>query len=130
MTTERQNVDESAAITATLGAYHSAMVDARTDTLDELLDENFSLVHITGYEQPKDEWFGVVRSGRFNYHRIDIDQKSLSVNVTGDTAAVAGRGIFDATINGTRNDWRLQFTLRCARRDDRWVIAHARYTIY
>jgi hypothetical protein len=113
-----------------LRAYHTAMVDADTAGLDDLLDEEFALVHITGYVQPKDEWFGVLRSGEFDYHRIEIDDNTVSVSIDGRTAEVRGRGIFNATINGMRNPWRLQFTVRFARRGDTWIIAHARYTSF
>ena len=84
------------------------MVDASTVDLDELLDPGFALVHITGYVQPKDEWFDVLRSGQFDYHRIEIDEKTIPVRIDGDAADLRGRGIFDATINGTRNPWRLE----------------------
>lgn len=113
-----------------LHAYHTAMVEARTDELDQLLAEDFSLVHITGYEQPKREWFEVIRSGQFDYHAIAIEEEQLTVNITGDAAVLMGRGIFDATINGTRNPWRLQFTVRYAKRDNRWTMVHARYTSF
>ena len=122
--------DDRAEILGALRAYHTAMVAARTDDLDALLDHDYALVHITGYVQPKDEWFDVLRTGRFDYHRIDVDEGSLSVTVTGPTAVVTGRGIFDATINGMRSPWRLQFTLRLARRRDQWIITHARYTTF
>jgi hypothetical protein len=102
----------------------------RTDDLDRLLDSAFSLVHISGYEQPKREWFGVVGSGQFDYHRIDVEDKAVSVNVTGNTAVVTGRGIFNATINGMDAPWRLQLTMRFERRGDTWTIMHARYTTY
>ena len=111
-------------------AYHAAMVEARTDDLDQLLDKEFSLAHITGYIQPKDEWFGVIRSGQFDYHRIDIEEETLAVNITGSTAVLTGRGIFNATINGMRNPWRLQFTMECARQNGRWTITRARYTSF
>ena len=50
------------------------------------------------------------------------------MNVTGSTAVLMGRGIFSATINGMRAPWRLQFTMWYEKGDDRWTIAHARYT--
>ena len=129
MTSGEQNND-SAEIIRVMHAYHAAMVEARTDDLDQLLDKEFSLAHITGYIQPKDEWFGVIRSGQFDYHRIDIEEETLAVNITGSTAVVTGRGIFNATINGMRNPWRLQFTMECARQNGRWTITRARYTSF
>jgi hypothetical protein len=122
--------EERVEIIRVLHAYHAAMVDADTGELDGLLDKEFALVHITGYVQPKDEWFGVLRSGEFDYHRIEIDENTLSVSIDGSAAEVRGRGIFNATINGMRNPWRLQFALRFARRGDTWIIAHARYTSF
>ncbi len=98
--------------------------------LDELLDPEFALVHITGHVQPKDEWFDVLRSRQFDYHRIDIDENTISVRINGDAAELTGRGIFNATINGARNPWRLQFSIRFARREATWAITHARYTTF
>jgi hypothetical protein len=82
--------------------------------LAELVYAGYLLVHIAGYVQSRDEWFEV-RTGRFTHHRIDVDQRELSLNVTGDTAVVSGRGIFDATINVVHGGWRQQFRMTFAR---------------
>jgi hypothetical protein len=121
---------DTADILDILRAYHAAMVDARTGQLAELVDEGYSLVHITGYVQPRDEWFDVIRAGEFDYHRIDIDERTLSVNISGDTATVTGRGIFSATINGMNAPWRLQFTMSWSKRRGGWRILSSRYTSY
>jgi ketosteroid isomerase-like protein len=121
---------DAAEILGILRAYHAAMVEARIDQLGELVDEDYSLVHITGYVQPKDEWFDVIRTGQFDYHKIDIDDRVLSVSVSGDTATVAGRGIFDATINGMHAPWRLQFKMTWSRQRGEWRIVSARYSSF
>jgi hypothetical protein len=113
-----------------LRAYHSAMLDARTDDLEAILDRHFSLAHITGYVQPKDEWFDVIRSGQFDYHTITVHEEAISMTVSGKTAIIGGRGLFDATINGMRRPWRLQFTMRFARDAAGWRILEARYTTF
>lgn len=128
MTGESQG-DTPREIRRVLRAYHDAMISARTDDLDRLLDSGFLLVHITGYEQPKREWFGVMRSGQFDYHRIDVDEEAVSVKVTDSTAVVTGQGMFSATINGMNAPWRLQFTMAVRQRGDAWTIMHARYTM-
>lgn len=56
----------TAEILRTLRAYHTAMVDARTADLDALLAPDFALVRMTGYVQPKAEWFDVLRSRQFD----------------------------------------------------------------
>jgi ketosteroid isomerase-like protein len=113
-----------------LHAYHAAMVAARTDQLGDLIDDDYSLVHITGYVQPKDEWFDVIRSGQFDYHRIDIEDRTLLVSVSGDTATVTGRGVFDATINGMHAPWRLRFAMNWSRQRGSWRIMSARYSSF
>lgn len=113
-----------------LSTYHLAMVDARIDTLDTLLTPGFTLTHITGYVQPRAEWLGVVRDGSFDYHRIDIDDSTLSIKQTGSSAELRGRGIFNATINGMKNPWRLQFTLHFTQTHGAWQISRAVYTTY
>jgi ketosteroid isomerase-like protein len=72
-------------------------------------------------------WF---RSGRFDYHKIDIDDRALSVSVTGDTATVAGRGIFDATINGMHAPWRLALRMTLSKQRGTWRIMAARYSSF
>jgi Domain of unknown function (DUF4440) len=113
-----------------LHAYHDAAVAARTDDLDAPLDPGCVLVHMTAYGQPKDEWLALIRSGPFDYHRIDVDGKSPPAQTTDGTAVLAGRGVFDATIDGMRAPWRLQFTVRLAKRGDRWVITHMSATTF
>lgn len=130
MTTKPEQNDDAAEIRRLLRAYHTAMVDADIDGLAGLLAPDYFLVHITGYKQQKDEWFGVIRSGEFDYHKIDIEQDALSVGVTGLTAAVTGRGIFNATINGMRNPWRLQFKMTWTKEQSGWKAASAAYTSY
>jgi hypothetical protein len=77
--TSKEQDGDPADILAALRAYHAAMVDARIERLAELVDAGYSLVHITGYVQPRDEWFDVIRTGEFDYHRIDVDEITLSL---------------------------------------------------
>jgi hypothetical protein len=121
---------ERAEILRVLDDYHAAMVGARTDILESLLDKDFALVHITGYVQPRAEWLDVVRSGAFDYHAIQMDELSLNVEVMSNTAVLKGRGIFNATITGMKNLWRLQFTMKLAQQKGRWRFMHAKYKSY
>jgi hypothetical protein len=114
-----------AAILEVLDGYHHAMVEADTGKLAALVDHRFSLVHITGYVQPRDEWFEVIRTGQFDYHRIDID--GVVVRLDADVANVTGSGTFNATINGMHAPWRLWFTLVLAPENGQWRIMSARY---
>lgn len=130
MVSTLEHPSESSNILQVLNAYHAAMVEARTADLQRLLEPGYSLMHITGYVQPKREWLDLIELGDFNYHRIDLEQNSLEISVTENTSTVKGRGIFNATIKGMRAPWRLRFTLQLKKHDDVWVIANARYTTF
>jgi hypothetical protein len=110
-----------------LRALHAAMVEARIDALDGLLDKDYSLEHITGYVQPRDEWLDAIRSGEFMYHHIELDDRTLALKITGQTATISGRGVFDATINGMHAPWRLRFALACSRQGGQWRLLSAHY---
>ncbi|MGV8860436.1 MAG: nuclear transport factor 2 family protein [Pseudomonas sp.] len=130
MSSSMEHADESSEIIEILNAYHTAMVEARTSDLDRMLDLGFSLVHITGYVQPKHEWLDLIWSGDFNYHRIELERNSLEVSVKGKCSTVQGRGIFNASINGMTAPWRLRFVLELKKHDGVWMIASARYTTF
>ncbi|GKT20019.1 hypothetical protein AVHY2522_24565 [Acidovorax sp. SUPP2522] len=122
---------EHTAVLQLLHAYHEAMVAARIDVLDDLLEPGFTLTHITGYVQPRAEWLGVVRDGHFDYHHIDVKVSALSLHLAGSTAELHGRGVFDATINGMKRPWSLRFKLHLVLHDRSvWRIAHATYAAH
>lgn len=124
----QEHGSDPVSILALMRNFHAAMVDGRTDRLAGMIAPSYSLVHITGYRQPRDEWFQVIDSGQFDYHRIDIDQ--ISVSVSGDSANVTGMGIFDATINGMHAPWRLRFAVNLERSNGHWKLVSARYESY
>jgi hypothetical protein len=100
-------------------AHLRAMVEGDTDSLDELLDGDFTLSHMTGYVQPKGEWLAQIHDGQFDYH--DVEEKDVTVEVEGSTAHLVGRTVTDATVYGTRAPWRLQLALDYARTDGEWI---------
>jgi hypothetical protein len=108
--------------------YHASMVSKDTNTLNHLIDDNYYLVHITGYVQPKQEWFQVMSSGTFDYHDISI--RSLKIDATDEVsdAVVTGDGIFKATIYGMNRPWHLYFKLFMKKQNDHWIILHAEYS--
>lgn len=116
-------------ILATVASYHAAMVAADTAALGLLVAPDFFLVHVTGYRQPRDEWFGVIRSSAFDYHAIQANAADMVVDILSDHrhAVVKGAGTFDATINTMHAPWQLQFTLNLGLVKGQWVLdAHYR----
>lgn len=95
------------------------MVAADVERLEALLGEGFFLTHMTGYVQPKAEWLDEIRTGSMQYH--SIRRSSSSIDVDGTRAVVVTQDIVDATIWGSRANWRLQMTTSLSRQDGSWV---------
>jgi ketosteroid isomerase-like protein len=96
-----------------------AMTEGDTAALDTLLDDGFTLTDTTGHEQPKAEWLAQLRAGHLVYH--GIDEKTVTVQVEGDTARLVGRMVADATVDGSHSDRRLQLTMDYARVGTAWT---------
>ena len=99
-----------------------------TDALRRLIGDGFTLTHITGLNQPGDEWLTEMRQGQFVYHRIDV--RDLRLSMDGDKVRLIARTLTDARVYGGRNEWRLQLALDYARRSDLWIAERAVATLW
>lgn len=116
---------EQAAIEANFRARQDAMVDTDTEQLRRLSTPGSQARHISGYNQPREEWFAQIESGYFDYHTIDTD--SIEVTLTGPSSAtLTARSTIDVTIGGSRNTWRLESTTDYVKRGAVWLSANSR----
>jgi Domain of unknown function (DUF4440) len=90
--------DDAAEVLALEDRRYQAMIDADLDTLDRLCADELSYAHSSGVRDTKDEYFAKVRSGYYDYHRIDHPVER--VEVVGGTAVVAGRMTADLDVDG------------------------------
>ena len=81
----------------------NAMVKKDTDTLDRILDDNYVLVHMTGYHQGKQEWLEQIENEQMKYYKI-MPQKT-TITIDGNTAVLNCDTKIDARIYGFRNTW-------------------------
>lgn len=100
-----------------------SMIDKNALEINKLLDSSFTLTHITGYVQPKDEWLSEIEKETMKYY--SFTEITVSVNIHGDKAVFIGQNILDARIWGTRNKWRLQQTMQFEKRNDKWIILNS-----
>lgn len=117
MLTQDASADDEAVVTA-LRRLQKLMVAGDTDALRAWLADDFTLTHMTGYVQSKGEWLRETDAGQFDYHAID--NRDVDVAVDGDTATVEARTVTDATVYGSRADWRLALALTCRRESGSW----------
>jgi hypothetical protein len=119
METNKINDDQSQILEATR-QFTLLMIDRNLEGLNKILDKDFSLIHITGYEQPKKEWFSEIESERMKYYSYKEVKTTLTIK--GDKATFVGQNLLDARIFGSRNNWRLQQTIQLEKRSGKWII--------
>lgn len=106
-----------------------AMVAADTRRLQPLLAENFILVHMTGYPQPRDEWLAQIDSGRMRYLR-SFEEEVRVTSVYDSCAALRGRNHVRADIWGAQGLWPLQLDIEFSKKDVAWLMQHASASTY
>jgi uncharacterized protein DUF4440 len=115
------DTDIGAAVLANYEDQRRAMVAGDAHALAALLAEDFTLVHMTGYLQPKEEWLADVRSGAMAYHAMeDID---VSVDTSSGVPVLTARTRTAATIWGASGTWPLQLQIAFERAGASWVAA-------
>lgn len=104
------------------------MIDRDTKELSKILDTHFTLTHITGYVQFREEWFSEIVSERMKYY--SYKEVKTSVEINGNKATFVGQNILDARIWGSRNNWRLQQTMQLENRNGKWIILRSVATTF
>jgi hypothetical protein len=113
------NTDE-AKVLAVVRQLTELMIKRDTAAMNQILDKDYTLTHMTGYVQPKAEWFNEVIKESMKYYSAKEVQHS--VKITGNRATVTMQDLVDARIWGSRNIWRLQQVMTLEKRDGRWII--------
>jgi ketosteroid isomerase-like protein len=96
----------------------NAMINKDTETLEKILDDNYLLVHITGYHQPKQEWLEQIENEQMKYYKT-MPQKT-SITIEGNSAILICDTKLDARIYGFRNTWSMQMKMYFEKRGDNW----------
>ena len=104
------------------------MIAGNTYGLDELLDDDFTLTHITGYVQSKKEWLREIESEQMKYY--SAEEVKTGIRIDGDHATFAGRNLLDARIRGSRSIWRLQQIIQLNKRNNQWIILDSVASIF
>ena len=106
-------VDEKETLRELYRRYWQSMIAKDAEGLRTLLAEDYTLTHMTGVRQSREEFLKGLLGGTFHYYSAEHD--SIEVTITGDSAALTGRSrVLAAVYGGGKHRWCLQgdFTLR------------------
>ena len=108
---------------------YDGMVRKDRAMLDQVLDDRFVLIHMTGLRQSKEEFVEAVLDGTLNYYAVR--HESLPVTVRGDRGELIGRAQVTAEVFGSRRaTWALQQALELEKIDGNWKIVQSTASAY
>ncbi|MEH7417027.1 nuclear transport factor 2 family protein [Neobacillus drentensis] len=99
------------------------MVNKDTQSLDNILDDNYVLVHMTGYHQRRQEWLEQIENEQMKYFKT-IPQKTTIV-IDGNTATLICDTKIDARIYGFRTTWSMTMEMHFEKRAEDWYPVYA-----
>ncbi len=110
-------------------AMYTAMIEKDRAGLEEVLDDSFVLVHMTGMRQDKEEFINAVLDGTLNYY--SVVHENMPVTINGDTAVITGQSYVQAAVfGGGKNYWHLQQKCSLKKTDNTWRITRSVASTY
>ena len=96
------------------------MTSKNIEALAEIMKDDFTLTHMTGKKQTKEEYLEDIKKGQLNYytakiHNLQINIKEDKAKIIGDTEVVA------AVYGGNRNTWPLRLTFNLENISGKWM---------
>lgn len=108
---------------------YEGMIAKDEKILDEVLDDSFVLVHMTGMRQLKDAFIKAVMDGTLNY--FSAEHEHMPVEISGDTAVLTGQSYVAAAVfGGGRSNWHLQQKCSLKKVNGDWKITQSVASTY
>lgn len=107
----------------------NASINKNVNKLDEILADDYILVHMTGMNQTKEDYINSVKNGDLKYYEsihedIEITIKDNKANVVGKTITLA------SPFGMHKSWWRLRQDLELKKIDGKWIIKHSKASTY
>ena len=108
---------------------YEGMISKDEKVLNEVLDDSFVLVHMTGMWQPKQAFIKAVLNGTLNY--FSAEHENMPVEISGNTAALTGQSYVAAAVfGGGRTGWHLQQKCSLKKTGGVWKITRSVASTY
>ena len=109
--------------------YWDCMIRKDAAGLQDIMSDAYTLRHMTGTRQSREEFIDGLLAGTFNYYSAEHD--GIDVKINGETAVMTGKSrVVAAVYGGRKHLWRLQgdFTLR--KEQGKWKLSSSRASTY
>ena len=108
---------------------YTGMIRKDRGILEEVLDDSFALIHMTGMRQPKEAFIRAVEAGTLNYY--SADHQRIDTGICGTSAEAVCQSVVNAAVfGGGRHTWRLQLNLKLIQKEGGWRVTEAEASTY
>lgn len=101
--------------------FQQAIIDKDEDKLDEILSEDYVLVHMSGKRQSKREFIDEVMDGILNYYKSEIQDPTI-LHDDENNASLVGDVTLTAKVYGINGKWTLDTVINFRKIDGVWII--------
>lgn len=101
--------------------FQQAIIDKDEDKLDEMLSDDYVLVHMSGKRQSKREFIDEVLDGTLNYYKSEIQDPTI-LHDDENNASLVGDVTLTAKVYGINGKWTLDTVINFRKIDGVWII--------
>lgn len=101
--------------------FQKAMIEKDSEKLNELMQDNYTLTHMSGKTQTKEEYIDEIMDGTLNYYKSIIDNPTITVD---DNKAVLKADVtLDAKVYGIKGTWTLHSEQTMEKINGKWYLS-------
>lgn len=102
--------------------FQYAMIEKDLEKLNELLEDNYALRHMSGKTQTKDEYIGEIMDGTLNYYKSIIHNPIITIKEK-DKALLKADVTLDAKVYGMKGTWTLHSEQTMEKINEKWYLS-------
>ena len=98
-----------------------AMIEKDEKKLNEIIDDNYTLTHMSGKTQTKEEFIDDIMKGILNYYNSTIIEPEITIINDNLTRIIADVEL-EAKVYGIKGTWTLNTDLSMKKMDNEWLL--------
>ncbi len=106
-----------------------ASINKDLDKLDEILSDDYVLVHMTGMKQSKEDYIESVKNGELSY--FETKHESIEVTINGNEATILGKTkTLASPFGSSKSWWNLRQDLKAKKINGKWILTYSKASTY
>ena len=102
--------------------FQEAMIEKNLEKLNEIICDNYTLTHMSGKTQTKQEFIDEIMYGTLNYYKSTINNPDIKV--CGENKAILKADVtLDAKVYGIKGTWTLHSQQTLEKINNKWYIS-------